>query len=145
MLVWSRMRGTGPLGVEEALPATAVIPLVLPSVVFIRSDSGLGSGFVFNKKGLIMTNRHVVAGSGITKYQITTDRGLKTEARLIYVDEKLDFALLEPDYKIKAKPIPICYKNYPLAGEDVIAIGSPSGITGTVTKGVVSAVRFPVD
>jgi len=127
------------------LAAEDLIPRVIPSVVSIKSDKGLGSGFVFSPDGLIMTNRHVISGSGVSKYQITADNGSKTEATLVYVDKKLDFALLKPDSKVAAPPIPICYIAYPKPGQDVIAIGSPDGIAGTVSKGVVSAVRKPVD
>jgi len=127
------------------LAAEDLIPRVIPSVVSIKSDKGLGSGFVFSPDGLIMTNRHVISGSGVSKYQITADNGSKTEATLVYVDKKLDFALLKPDSKVAAPPIPICYLAYPKPGQDVIAIGSPDGIAGTVSKGVVSAVRKPVD
>lgn len=127
------------------LAAEDLIPRVIPSVVSIKSDKGLGSGFVFSPDGLIMTNRHVISGSGVSKYQITADNGSKIEATLVYVDKKLDFALLKPDSKVAATPIPICYLAYPKPGQDVIAIGSPDGIAGTVSKGVVSAVRKPVD
>ena len=127
------------------LPAEDLIPRVLPSVVSIKSDKSQGSGFVFSPDGLIMTNRHVIAGSGVGKYQITADNGSKTEASLVYVDKQLDFALLKPEVKVAAPPIPICYLAYPKPGQDVIAIGSPAGIAGTVSKGVVSAVRRPVD
>jgi S1-C subfamily serine protease len=130
---------------KSNLAAEDLIPRVIPSVVSIRSDKALGSGFVFSPDGLIMTNRHVIAGSGVGKYQVTADNGAKTEAVLVYVDKKLDFALLKTDSKITAPPIPICYMAYPKPGQDVIAIGSPDGIAGTVTKGVVSAVRKPVD
>lgn len=130
---------------KSNLAAEDLIPRVIPSVVSIRSDKALGSGFVFSPDGLIMTNRHVIAGSGVGKYQVTADNGAKTEAVLVYVDKKLDFALLKTDSKISAPPIPVCYMAYPKAGQDVIAIGSPDGIAGTVTKGVVSAVRKPVD
>lgn len=127
------------------LAAEDLIPRVIPSVVSIKSDKGLGSGFVFSPAGLIMTNRHVISGSGVSKYQITADNGSKTEATLVYVDNKLDFVLLKPYSKVAAPPIPICYLAYPKPGQDVIAIGSPDGIAGTVSKGVVSAVRKPVD
>ena len=129
---------------SQNLSGSAVVPLVLPSVVSIRSDKSLGSGFVFTDDGLIMTNRHVVSGSGISTFEVTSDSGMKTEAKVVYIDKQLDFALMKPVTKINANPIPVCYKNYPLPGEDVIAIGSPDGIAGTVTKGVVSAVRKPI-
>jgi hypothetical protein len=127
------------------LQATKVVPLVLPSVVSIRSDRGLGSGFVFTDDGLILTNRHVVSGSGVKSYEITTDSGAKAQGKVIFIDKRLDFAIIKPDQKLSIPKLPVCYKSYPVAGEDVIAIGSPDGIAGTVTKGVVSAVRKPTE
>ena len=125
--------------------AEDLIPKIAPSVVSIRTDKSLGSGFIFSTDGLIMTNRHVVTGSGVGKFQISTSNNQKTLASVVYIDKQLDFALLRPESKLQAAPLAICYLSYPKPGQDVIAIGSPDGIAGTVTKGVVSAVRQPVD
>lgn len=129
----------------DELPATKVVPKVLPSVVSIRSDNALGSGFVFTDDGLILTNRHVVSGSGVSKYELTADNGSKAQGEVIYIDKQLDFAIIKPQTSLRIGKLPICYKAYPAPGQDVIALGSPDGIAGTVTKGVVSAVRKPTD
>lgn len=130
---------------KSALPAEDLIPKIAPSVVSIRTDKSLGSGFIISTDGLIMTNRHVVTGSGVGKFQISSSSNQKTSASVVYIDKQLDFAILKPDSRLQGAPLPICYLSYPKAGQDVIAIGSPDGIAGTVTKGVVSAVRQPVD
>ena len=108
----------------------------------LKAERGLGSGFVLNKEGLILTNRHVVAG-GDGRFQISTQGGLKTEGKVIYVDRKLDFAVVKSDSIKKLNPLPLCYANYPDPGEDVVALGSPLGLAGTVTRGIVSAIRYP--
>lgn len=97
---------------------------------------GAGSGFIFDKKGHIMTNEHVVKGAD--KIKVTLKDGRKFDAKVIGKDSTLDIAILE----IKAKDLPAL----PLGdssklrpGEWVIAIGNPYGFSNTVTAGIVSA------
>ncbi len=113
----------------------------LPSVVTIKSASGQGTGFFISDDGLILTNRHVI-GSGFKKaLDIETVAGLNLKGKLVYVSRKDDFALIKVTEENTPKAIPICYANYPVAGEKVVALGSPLGLTNTVTTGIVSAVR----
>lgn len=114
----------------------------LPSVVMLKNDRSIGSGFVIAANGLILTNRHVTAG-GSRRFQISAEGGLKTEGEVIYVDRKLDFALVRADGLSRLKPLPLCYASYPKPGQAVVALGSPLGLAGTVTQGIVSAVRAP--
>ena len=116
--------------------------MTLPSVVKLEGDSGLGSGFFINNTGLIVTNMHVVAG-GDKEFTISGDDGLKDQGKVIYVDSKLDFALIQADNIKNSKPLPLCFSKYPRPGQNVIALGSPLGLAGTVTRGIVSAVRQP--
>jgi len=83
---------------------------------------------------------HVVAG-GDKEFTISGDDGLKDQGEVIYVDSKLDFALIQADNIKNSKPLPLCFSKYPRPGQNVIALGSPLGLAGTVTRGIVSAVR----
>jgi len=114
----------------------------LPSVVKLRSDEGSGSGFFIDDQGLILTNRHVVS-SGDKQFQVIANDGAKVQGKVVYVDKKLDFALVKTENLKNTKPLPICYAKYPSPGQSVVALGSPLGLAGTVTRGIVSAIRYP--
>ena len=127
---------SGPLNVETIATSS------LPSVVILKNDRSVGSGFVIAANGLILTNRHVIAG-GSRRFQISAEGGIKTEGEVIYVDRKLDFALVRAEGLNRLKPLPLCYASYPKPGQALVALGSPLGLAGTVTQGIVSAVRAP--
>lgn len=127
---------------SQPLSVEAIATNALPSVVMLRNDRGLGSGFVIAPNGLILTNRHVTAG-GSRRFQISAEGGTKTEGEVVYVDRKLDFALVRAPGLGRLKPLPLCYASYPKPGQSVVALGSPLGLAGTVTQGIVSAVRAP--
>ena len=132
-----------PREVPASDPGVEVIARVaLPSVVMLKNDRAQGSGFVFDDQGLILTNRHVTAG-GSKDFQVVLDSGFKGKAEVVYIDRKLDVAILRPSSSAKIKALPLCYASYPTPGQNVIALGSPLGLAGTVTKGIVSAVRRP--
>ena len=127
---------------KQNLDTEEIANRTLPSVVMLKNERGLGSGFVLDDNGLVITNRHVVSG-GDKKFQLVGEGGIKTTGEVIYVDRKLDFALVRSDGLKKTKPLPICYASYPTPGQSVVALGSPEGLAGTVTRGIVSAVRYP--
>ena len=127
---------------DKKLDVEDIASITLPSVVMIKGESGLGSGFFINDKGLILTNRHVVAGND-KEHIITGDNGIIDKAKVIYTDRQLDFALLQTQSLEITRPLPLCFANYPRPGQNVVALGSPQGLAGTVTRGVVSAVREP--
>jgi serine protease Do len=99
-------------------------------------QKGLGSGFVVDPGGLIVTNRHVI--NGADEIQVTQEGNKKYKARVIYADPKTDIAIIKIDGG-----------NFPFAklgdsqtlevGDWVLAIGNPLGLTQTVTAGIVSA------
>ena len=113
----------------------------LPSIVMLKNDRSTGSGFVIDDK-YVITNRHVVSGPD-PRFLITSPSGVKTEGEVVYVDRKLDFAVVKAARVRGIKPLPVCYRSYPFPGQGVVALGSPLGLAGTVTTGIVSAVRSP--
>ncbi len=129
---------------KEKLDTEEIAALTLPSIVKLQGDSGGGSGFFINDEGLIMTNMHVVSG-GDKEFIITGDNGLQDFGKVIYVDSKLDYALIQSKSRSKVRSLPLCFANYPRPGQKVIALGSPKGIAGTVTEGIVSSVREPTE
>ena len=98
---------------------------------------GEGSGFIIDPNGLVVTNAHVAGGAD--KIEVTLQDGTKLPATLKGVDEKTDLALLQ----IKAgKPLPFVEfgdSSKVRVGDQVLAIGNPFGLGGTVTAGIVSA------
>jgi serine protease Do len=97
---------------------------------------GEGSGFLISKDGYILTNNHVVGGAN--QLEVTLSDGRKLEAKLVGTDERTDVAII----KIDAKDLPVLPmgdSDKMEVGEWVLAVGSPFGLTGTVTSGIVSA------
>ncbi len=102
-----------------------------------RRSNALGSGFVINDQGFVLTNNHVVAQADAIS--VKTDDGREYKAKIIGRDEKYDLALLkvEPEAKL---PFVVFGDSDALAvGDWVIAIGNPFGLAHTVTAGIVSA------
>jgi putative serine protease PepD len=118
---------------------------VLPSVVSIDvSDSqglGSGSGVVISSDGLILTNNHV-AGNG--SLSVTFSDGRSVPAKLIKADPSTDLAVIRAQGITNATPITFGRSADLRVGQEVVAIGSPLGLSGTVTTGIVSALQRPV-
>jgi len=136
-----------------AEPIPTVFDRVSPAVVFIiaksinpylvsdRVESTLGSGFIVDQSGIILTNSHVVFGR--PWIAVTLDDGTSLPAQLLGADPVFDLAVI----KI---PVP-SGRNLPTAalgdssflrvGEDVMAIGNPLGLNQTLTRGIVSAIN----
>ncbi len=98
---------------------------------------GVGSGFVIDKEGYILTNAHVVEGADEVTVRLADSKG-EHKARVVGVDPQTDVALL----KVEAKGLsvaPISTAKGVRAGEWVAAIGSPFGFANTITAGIVSA------
>ena len=102
-----------------------------------RNATSLGSGFVIDPKGLIVTNNHVIAEADEITVTFSDDRKLK--AKVVGRDAKTDLAVLKVEPK---KPLPSLKfgdSDRARVGDWVVAIGNPFGLGGTVTAGIVSA------
>jgi len=119
-----------------------------PAVVSIQettaSGYGVGSGIVIDKNGYILTNNHVVAdaASGGTIRVTFADKSTQT-ARIVGRDPTTDLAVLKVD-PVKLTVATLGDSSKLAVGDPVVAIGSPLGLSGTVTSGIVSALDRPV-
>lgn len=121
---------------------------VLPSVVSIQVKTarggGEGSGSIFSSDGMIVTNNHVVAGAENGGIQVRLNDGRILQAKLVAADAQTDIAVIKAEGANDLQPIQLGDSNTLNVGESVIAIGSPLGLTSTVTTGIVSAKNRPV-
>lgn len=102
-----------------------------------RPVQGVGSGFVIDPDGYIVTNAHVV--NGANEIKVTFPDGEEKEAELIGSDEKTDLALLKVDTDEPMVHVRFADSDIVRVGERVVAVGNPFGLGGTVTAGIVSA------
>ncbi|MFF9348716.1 S1C family serine protease [Streptomyces sp. NPDC014734] len=117
-----------------------VIKNVLPSVVQIEAAEGLGSGVVYDAKGHIVTNAHVVGDT--RTFKVTTATGEKTlSASLVATYPEQDLAVIKLGAVPKGlKPAKFGNSDKVEVGQIVLAMGSPLGLSSSVTQGIVSAV-----
>ncbi len=124
--------------------AAAVQPAVVQLNVTGQGGEGTGSGFVISDDGLIITNNHVagVAGSGGSIDVVFADGSTET-GRLVGANAGYDLAVVKVD-ATGLDTVPLGSSGDLNVGDSVIAVGSPLGLTGTVTTGIVSALNRPV-
>ena len=124
--------------------AARVIPAVVSISVKGSSSSGTGSGFFLDSNGYILTNNHVVEAAA-TRGTITVElsNGRKYGAKLIGRDNSYDLAVLKIDVT-SAPTLQLGNSDLAHVGDSVIAFGSPLGLSGTVTQGIISAKDRPV-
>ncbi|WP_084549730.1 S1C family serine protease [Actinomadura rifamycini] len=132
--------------VDGAGDLSGVAARVLPSVVQIEAASGGGrsggSGFVIDGAGHVLTNAHVVGGSDDVTVVLPDRRRL--DARVVGSDTANDLAVLAVPASEAPPPLTFGRSADARVGDPVLAIGSPLGLAGTVTAGVVSAPRREV-
>jgi len=157
-------RSSGPGGTFElteaaAAPAfdteeqqnIAVYKKALPSVVNITSTAvafdffygavpqqGQGSGFILDKQGHILTNNHVIDNA--QRVEVTLSDKHKYKATVIVVDKNHDLALLQINAP-NLTPATLSESNGLIVGQRVYALGNPFGLSGTMTRGIISAIR----
>ena len=117
-----------------------------------QTQKALGSGFVIDKAGHIVTNYHVVAGARSVEVSFSNSDNMK--ARIVGSDPSTDIAVLQIDARSRAlKPLELGNSDRVRVGDSVVAIGNPLGYDRSVTAGIVSAVQraisapnqFPID
>ncbi|BCJ32474.1 trypsin-like peptidase domain-containing protein [Actinocatenispora sera] len=124
-----------------------MVKQVRPSVVSLKvqaGDSGdEGSGVIISTNGMIVTNNHVVeaAADGNGSIQVTFDDGTTAPAKIVGRDPSGDLAVVQAQGKSHLKPAVIGNSDKLAPGDGVVAIGSPLGLEGTVTQGIVSALN----
>jgi putative serine protease PepD len=127
---------------------------VLPSVVTLTTELASGelhegSGIVLTPDGLVMTNNHVVAAAGDASQDpvssfVTLDDGRTTPFSLVATDPMSDIAVVRAQGVSGLTPISFGSSAGLVVGQPVAAVGSPLGLSGTVTSGIVSALNRPV-
>jgi S1-C subfamily serine protease len=139
-----------PLDAEEQLNIS-VYKKALPSVVNITSTAvafdffygpvpqqGMGSGFVIDAEGHILTNYHVVENA--RQLEVTTSDKKKYKAQIVGADPAQDLAVIQ----IPTKTVPAAQigdSRQLVVGQKVFAIGNPFGLSGTMTRGIISSIR----
>jgi len=129
----------------------AVYRRVLPSVVSVASRSvqfdffygeipqeGLGSGFIVDRQGHILTNYHVVAGA--RQIEVTTSDKKKYRATIVGLDKVDDLAVIQIQGE-KLEPATLGDSHNLEVGQKVYAIGNPFGLSGSMTRGIISSLR----
>ncbi|WP_433529733.1 trypsin-like peptidase domain-containing protein [Micromonospora sp. CA-263727] len=111
---------------------------VQDSVVSITTGSGEGSGVVLSADGFVLTNNHVVAEGGDTVRVIFAD-GTSAQAQVVGTDPKTDLAVLKASGVSDLKPATFGDSDAMQVGDQVLALGSPLGLQGSVTAGILSA------
>lgn len=119
----------------EALPN--LVDRVAPSVVTVLTDAGLGSGVVYRADGVIVTNAHVVGAQ--VAVQVALSDGRRYPGTVTATDPVSDLAVIRAP--LTSVPTAAFQRILPRQGSFVMAIGSPLGLTATVTTGVVSGLN----
>ena len=146
-----------PARVEPAVPMVIsdtqdqlvnIYDKVSPGVVAIQvltdSGDGMGSGFVYDMQGHIITNYHVVEGA--TELEVDFPSGYKTTGKLIGVDTDSDIAVIKVDApEEELHPVVLGDSGEVKVGQTVVAIGNPFGLNSTMTMGIVSALGRTLD
>ena len=129
---------------------------VVPSVVMLETDLGRaseeGSGIILSSDGMILTNNHVVGaaakaeerGRGGPKTTVTFPDGRTAPFTVVGTDPSSDIAVVRVEDVAGLTPITLGSSADLRVGQDVVAVGSPLGLEGTVTTGIVSALNRPV-
>ena len=125
---------------SSSLSVQSIYRLAGKGVVEITAGQGQGSGFVYDSNGHVVTNAHVVEGSNSVSIKFWN--GKTYPARVVGTDASTDLAILKVDAPVSQLfPLTLGDSSSLVVGDQVVAIGSPFGLEGTVTSGIVSALH----
>ena len=128
-----------------SMPIEGLVQIANPAIVMIttvsNSGGGLGSGFLINSDGIIVTNYHVIKDAQGLGVKFAQDKELITNVSVIKTDALRDIALLKIGTAVNVTPLAMGDSNQIVVGERVVAIGNPKGLSNTVSDGLISAVR----
>jgi putative serine protease PepD len=127
---------------KSSEPIAAVAAAVSPAVVQIEGSDDLGSGFIYDTEGHILTAAHVVAGQGTT-VDVRLADGSVHKGDVLGADTASDVAVIKIDPVQNMQVATLAVGVKVLVGQTAVAIGSPFGLDQTVTAGIVSAVDRP--
>ncbi|MDN0194279.1 trypsin-like peptidase domain-containing protein [Streptomyces sp. S.PNR 29] len=122
--------------------AKAVSPSIVEISATSNAGSSTGSGVIITSDGEIITNNHVI--SGASQIKVSTSDGKTYTAKVVGTDSKKDLALIKLEGASGLKAATLGDSSGVQVGDEVVAIGSPEGLTGTVTSGIVSALNRDV-
>lgn len=132
--------------VDWSATASKVSPSVVSITVIAGSSGDQGSGVILDKTGNIVTNNHVVTGSGSNaKVTVTLNDNRTYDAKIVGTDASTDLAVVKLDHPPSdLTPITFGDDKKLVVGQPVMAVGNALGLAGTVTTGIVSALNRPV-
>ncbi|MCX4788240.1 MULTISPECIES: S1C family serine protease [unclassified Streptomyces] len=122
--------------------AAAVSPMIVEINATSTAGESTGSGVVITSDGEIVTNNHVISGASAVKVTLSTGRTYT--AKVVGTDADKDLALIKLHGASGLKTATLGDSSAIAVGDQVVAIGSPEGLTGTVTSGIVSALNRDV-
>jgi putative serine protease PepD len=137
---------TAPAAVPDVPPdsVAGIANAVLPSVVSIATGTGTGSGVIVSEDGTIVTNNHVIsAAANGGEITVRLQDGRTLDATLVGRSPAYDLAVLDVDGE-DLPAAPLGTSSNLVVGQPVVAVGSPLGLDGTVTSGIISALNRPV-
>ena len=144
-----------PTSLEASNPAAAqdvlvtLFETVSPGTVAIFTQTGQGSGFVYDTQGHIVTNFHVVSQDATTAVDVVEVRfpsGFMAYGSIVGIDLDSDLAVIKVDAPAEElKPVPLGDSSSLKVGQTVVAIGNPFGLQSTMTVGIISALGRTLD
>ena len=121
---------------------TIIIKEAMPKVFTIFTEEGSGSGFLYKKGGLIITNAHVVAG--FTDVIVRNSNGKDSHGNVIGISDKYDIALIQAADYVNMEPLPIGLTES-VIGSEVIALGSPQGFENSASIGYLTGIGRDIE